>query len=128
MLVFLEIMKYFCLFLGNTDWGIQRNYDSHIENMEGCKISKGCICKPVMPFNAESCPPDMLHMKKGIITKLINQLVDWSVLQKKEEVLTNQMKIHKIPFVCVLTDFFILTIICLAIQGILVVCTVYIFL
>ena len=70
-----------------------------MENLESKNISKGCIREPVMKFDIECCPPDMLHMKKGIITKLITQLVDWSILQKKEEILMNEMKFHKIPFV-----------------------------
>ena len=95
--VLVHIIQHCGFLLGHTEWGIQRNYDSHIENFDGCKVSKGCIWKPVMTFDAETCLPDMLHMKK--VTKLINQLVDWSILQKKEEVLINEMKFHKIPFV-----------------------------
>ena len=52
-----------------------------------------------MEIDANCCPPDMLHLKKGIISKLINQLVDWTMTQNKEEALMKQMKEHKIPFV-----------------------------
>ena len=51
-----------------------------------------------MQIDAKSCPPDILHMKKGIISKLMNQVVDWVILQGKEEALLGQMKEHKIPF------------------------------
>ena len=54
---------------------------------------------PALPFDADHYLPDMLHMKKGIITKLVNQLVDWSLVQKREEALMSEMKKHKIPFV-----------------------------
>ena len=48
-----------------------------------------------------NCPPDILHMKKGIILKLLNQVVDWVVIQGKERMLMEQMKEHKIPFMYV---------------------------
>ena len=66
--------------------------------LDGSKLKKGCIRKPVMQIEPTNCPPDTLHMKKGIITKLLNQVVDWVVLQGKESQLIAQMKEHKIPF------------------------------
>ena len=62
------------------------------------KLKKGCIRKPFIQLEPTSCLPDLLHMKKGIISKLLNQLVDWVVLQGKEKQLIQQMKEHKIPF------------------------------
>ena len=62
------------------------------------KMKKGCIRKPLLQIEPTSCPLDLLHMKKGIISKLLNQLVDWVVLQGKEKQLIQQMKQHKIPF------------------------------
>ena len=62
------------------------------------KLKKGCIRKPMIKLELTSCPPDLLHMKKGIISKLLNQLVDWVVVQGKERKLIEQMKEHKIPF------------------------------
>ena len=62
------------------------------------KIKKGCIRKPVMQMEPTNCPPDILPMKKGIISKLLNQVVDWVVIQGKERMLMEQMKEHKIPF------------------------------
>ena len=66
--------------------------------MSDSKFKKGCIRKPVLQLEPTSCPPDLLHMKKGIILKLFNQLVDWVILQGKEKQLIDQMKLHKIPF------------------------------
>ena len=66
--------------------------------MGDSKNKKGCVHKLVMNLEPTSCPPDFLHMKKGIITKLINQIVDWVILQGKEEKLIGQMKEHRIPF------------------------------
>ena len=51
-----------------------------------------------MDIEPTCCPPDILHMKKGIISKLLNQVVDWVILQGKEEKLIGQMKEHRIPF------------------------------
>ena len=62
------------------------------------KLKKGCIRKPAICLEPTSCPPDLLHMKKGIISKLLNQLVDWVVVQGKEKELVDQMKQHRIPF------------------------------
>ena len=60
---------------------------------------KGCIRKPAIVIDSDQCPPDMLHLKKDIISKLVNQLVDWTLLQHTEEALLCEMKKHKIPFV-----------------------------
>ena len=54
-----------------------------------------------MALDAENSPPDMLHLKKGIISKLVNQLVDWTLLQHREEALLSEMRKHRIPFVYV---------------------------
>ena len=59
----------------------------------------GCVRQPLIRFNAISCPPDMLHLKKGIITKLVSQLVEWALTQGAEDKLLDEMKFHKIPFV-----------------------------
>ena len=66
--------------------------------MESSKERKGCIRKPLIKVDASSCPPDMLHLKKGLITKLLNQVVDWSVIQGNEDKIIDQMREHKIPF------------------------------
>ena len=60
--------------------------------------NKGCIRQPLLEVDASCCPPDILHMKKGIISKLVNQLVNWCVVQKRETQLLDEMKRHKIHF------------------------------
>ena len=87
-----------CLTVDHPEWPIQRYYKRHLELMACSKDRKGCIKKPVMKFNATSCPPDMLHLKKGIISKLLNQVVDWAVIQGNEHKIMQQMKEHRIPF------------------------------
>ena len=84
-----------------THWPVQRTYVEHMKSLQRKTNRNGCIRPPVTEINAENCPPDMLHMKKGIITKLVNQLVDWTLTQGKEEDLMAEMKHHKIPFVYV---------------------------
>ena len=66
--------------------------------------NKGCVHEPLLPIEPDHCPPDMLHMKKGIISKLLNQVVEWVVLQGREESLMNEMKVNKIPFRYVMTS------------------------
>ena len=81
-----------------SEWPIERTYCEHMKLMCDSKLKKGSIRKPLLRLEPTSCPPDLLHMKKGIISKLLNQLVDWVVLQGKEKELIDQMKHHKIPF------------------------------
>ena len=86
----------FCL--EHTTWTIERNYDKHVELLHKAGSSQGCVHEPALPFDAEQSPPDMLHLKKGIISKLLNQVVDWTLLQHREDCLLSEMKRHKIPF------------------------------
>ena len=79
-------------------WLIEQTLAKHMILLKESKDKQGCIRKPMISLEPTNCPPDLLHMKKGIISKLINQLVDWVVLQGKEENLMNEMKKHKIPF------------------------------
>ena len=53
---------------------------------------------PLIHVEPQNSPPDVLHMKKAIITKMLNQVVDWVILQGKEEELLKQMRQNKIPF------------------------------
>ena len=80
------------------EWNIERNNVNHEELLHKSNNKKGCIRKKALNLEPEFCPPDILHMKKGIISKLLNQVVDWVVLQGKEKELISQMKEHKIPF------------------------------
>ena len=59
---------------------------------------KGCIRTPLLDVPVCNSPPDMLHLRKCVISKLVTQLVDWALLQGKEETLINEMKANKIPF------------------------------
>ena len=77
---------------------IERNYEKHLELLQQGSKSQGCIRMPVLPFAPEHYPPDMFHLKKGIISKLVNQLVDWTLLQHREQALLSEMKKHNIPF------------------------------
>ena len=89
---------FICSFSDKKEWGIERTISAHLTLMCDRKEKKGCVRKPVINVEPKYCPPDFLHMKKGIITKLLDQLVDWVVSQHKENQLIDQMKHHKIPF------------------------------
>ena len=97
VIVYVSHKVYLVYFLDIPQWPIEHNYESHIQLMD-TKERKGCVKKPFMQINANYCPPDILHMKKGIISKLMNQVVDWVILQGKEDKLMSQMKKHRIPF------------------------------
>ena len=66
--------------------------------MKDAETNKGCIREPLLQVDSSSCPPDILHMKKGIISKLVNQLVNWSIVQHREDKLLQEMKRNKIHF------------------------------
>ena len=74
-----------------------RNHDDHLKLLQETN-NKGCIREPLLEINSQNCPPDLLHMKKGIISKLVTQLVNWSVVQKREQKLMDEMKKNKIQF------------------------------
>ena len=78
---------------------MERTYEKHLQLLAKPNNCLGCIRKPALSFDAHQCPPDMLHLKKGIISKLVNQVVEWSIVQKRENALQAEMKKHKIPFV-----------------------------
>ena len=78
---------------------MEQTLNKHMELLKNCKFKKGCIREPAVQFDEENYIPDMLHMKKGIISKLVNQLVEWTIVQHKEDALMMEMKWHKIPFV-----------------------------
>ena len=71
-------------FTEHPEWLVVRTYAEHISLMEDSKNKKGCIRKLVMQIEPTQCPPDLLHMKKKNITKLLNQVVDWVIIQGKE--------------------------------------------
>ena len=91
------IIETYGLSAGFTDWPIQRCLEDHMHNMRE-KNPKSCVREPLIKIEPQNCPPDILHMKKAIITKMLNQIVDWVLLQGKEEELLNQMRQNKIPF------------------------------
>ena len=80
------------------DWPIEQTYSEHLQLLCESKVKQGCVRKPLIQLEPTSCIPDLLHMKKGIISKLLNQLVDWVILQGKEQQLLGEMKRHRIPF------------------------------
>ena len=87
------------MFTDKDAWPIDRTHDNHLRLQNQRNGHLGCIRKPLLALNSDCCPPDMLHLKKGIISKLINQLVDWVIIKKKEELLISEMQKNKIPFV-----------------------------
>ena len=80
-------------------WDLERSYEKHMELIGKGSQCQGCIRPPAMPFDAEQYPPDMLHLKEGIILKLVNQVVDWTMIQHREKDLVAEMKRNRIPFV-----------------------------
>ena len=96
----LKCLQKFYIFISFADipqWLVERTCATH-NNLLSEWNNKSCVRQMLINVEPSQCPPDMLHMKKGIITKLVNQLVDWAVLQGRTEHLLRQMKDNKIPF------------------------------
>ena len=79
------------------EWKISRTFEEHLQNM-GKTLKKGCVRQPLLQVDSTCCPPDILHMKKGIISKLVNQLVNWAIVQNREDKLIDEMTRNKIHF------------------------------
>ena len=59
----------------SDEWPMQRNLSEHRENMLS-RNKRGCI-KPSLTQIPPGCaPPDHLHMRKAIISKLFSQLTN----------------------------------------------------
>ena len=63
---------YFCC-IENNLWPIQRSLEQS-EIYVGQQINKGYARPPLIRIEPTSCPPDHLHMRKGIIGKLFTQV------------------------------------------------------
>ena len=97
------VLVYTCMWISlsvdHEEWPVERTYNKHMDLLNKGKKCRGCIRPPALCFNCDQYPPDMLHLKKGIISKLVNQLVDWCLIQGNESALLSEMKRHRIPFV-----------------------------
>ena len=52
---------------------------------------KGQIRKPLLNLDAKNCPPDILHMRRASFTKLLDQVIQFSMNQKAETKLVAEM-------------------------------------
>ena len=79
-------------------WPIQRSLQEHDENV-GKRNPRGCIREPLIKIEAINSPPDHLHMRRAIITRLLNQVLKIKFVYYKCCVLKNiSMSITKIFF------------------------------
>ena len=58
----------------------------------------GQIRPPLLKLDAINFPPDMLHMRKAIYSKLLDQIVEFAIGQQKEEKLVEEMNRIGIKF------------------------------
>ena len=56
-------------------WTIQRNSNRRQQLQGDRQNNMGYIRDPLIDIEPNSCPPDLLHMKKGVLTKMVNQVV-----------------------------------------------------
>ena len=52
----------------------------------------GYVNIPLISLEPKCCPPDILHMKKRIISRQINQVLEWVICQGKTEQFQNELK------------------------------------
>ena len=52
---------------------------------------KGQIRQPLLNIDAKDCPPDVLHMRRAIFTKLLDQVIQFCLNQKCEKKLEDEM-------------------------------------
>ena len=61
------------IFLAGNLWPIQRSLHQS-ELLLGKQNNKGYARPPLIKLEPTQCPPDHLHMRKGIIGKLFSQV------------------------------------------------------
>ena len=52
---------------------------------------KGQIRQPLLKIDAINCPPDILHMQRAIYTKLLDQVIQFSINQNRKKKLEDEM-------------------------------------
>ena len=72
-------------------WNISRNRDRR-KQLLGENIHKGYINEPIVDLDPIRCPPDILHMKKRIIAKQLDQVLEWVICQGKTEEFKDELK------------------------------------
>ena len=60
-------------------WPIQRNLYDHKILLQR-RVKKGSIRKSLTGIEPTSSPPDHLHMRKGLISRLLNQVTDMCII------------------------------------------------
>ena len=129
-------MKLYILFL--AVWTVTR--DTHLaRHLLSQANSMGQLREPLLHVDAIDCPPDILHMRKAVYTKLLDQIVTFSIAQKHQDKLLQEMtriginfryniEFPNIFFVCfydlsyafikfILVDFSLLNALCQTILG-----------
>ena len=78
-------------------WRIQRTMDlaTYLRTQDD---PKGQVREPLLHIDAIDCPPDILHMRKAIYTKLFDQVVTFSICQKRQKNLILELERIGIKF------------------------------
>ena len=58
----------------------------------------GQVREPLLHIDAIDCPPDILHMRKAIYSKLLDQIVTFSICQKRQDALLAEMERIAVKF------------------------------
>ena len=53
--------------------------------------ANGYINPPLIAIEPSLCPPDILHMKKRIISRQLDQVLEWVICQGKTEVFQQEL-------------------------------------
>ena len=71
-------------------WTVTRdtNLSRHLLSQTNCM---GQVREPLLHIDAIDCPPDILHMRKAVYSKLLDQIVTFSIAQKHQDKLLQEM-------------------------------------
>ena len=71
-------------------WPIQRSLQRQQE-LIGKSQPMGYINPPLIAIEPSLCPPDILHMKKRIISRQLDQVLEWVICQGKTEIFQQEL-------------------------------------
>ena len=72
-------------------WPIQRTLIRQTDLL-GKSNCMGYVTVPLIHIEPKCCPPDILHMKKRILSRQIDQVLEWVICQGKTEIFQDELK------------------------------------
>ena len=64
----------------------------------GKRDHKGYVREALIKIDAENCPPDHLHLRRSLINRLLNQVIEWSIVQSSQNKFLEEMNRIQVQF------------------------------